>query len=121
MDVSAMHGHLEVVQWLAANRPEGCTTKAMDWAAMEGKLVRNPRASRDFTACSSYAPCFVRSEGEVLKPYVEPQTARRQGKPGNTSLVLLLQATIIASRPENSKPAACPTRTAIFAVYFEIY
>lgn len=50
MDVSAMHGHLEVVQWLAENRPEGCTTKAMDWAAMEGKLVRNALASRGLTA-----------------------------------------------------------------------
>ena len=35
-----MHGHLEVLQWLHSNRREGCTTKAMDWAAMEGKLVR---------------------------------------------------------------------------------
>lgn len=40
MDVSAMHGHLEVVKWLHENRPEGCSTNAMDWAAKEGKLVR---------------------------------------------------------------------------------
>lgn len=35
-----MHGHLAVVQWLSENRPEGCSTNAMDWAAKEGKLVR---------------------------------------------------------------------------------
>lgn len=39
MDVSAMRGHLDVVQWLTTNREEGCTTNAMDWAAKEGKLV----------------------------------------------------------------------------------
>lgn len=42
MDVSAMHGHLEVVKWLHENRSEGCSTNAMDWAAKEGKLVRIP-------------------------------------------------------------------------------
>lgn len=40
MDVSSMNGHLEVVKWLHANRTEGCTTNAMDWAAKEGRLVR---------------------------------------------------------------------------------
>lgn len=39
MDVSAMHGHLDVVKWLHANRSEGCTTDAMDWAAKEGRMV----------------------------------------------------------------------------------
>lgn len=40
IDVSAMHGHLAVVQWLSEFRPEGCSTNAMDWAAKEGRLVR---------------------------------------------------------------------------------
>lgn len=46
IDVSAMHGHLAVVQWLSENRPEGCSTNAMDWAAKEGKLVRESVCTR---------------------------------------------------------------------------
>ncbi|ETL92756.1 hypothetical protein F442_09239 [Phytophthora nicotianae P10297] len=38
MDVAAAHGHLDVVQWLHANRSEGCTTAAMDLAATNGHL-----------------------------------------------------------------------------------
>ncbi|RLN43697.1 hypothetical protein BBJ28_00013362 [Nothophytophthora sp. Chile5] len=38
MDGAAANGHLEVVQWLHANRTEGCTTAAMDGAAVSGHL-----------------------------------------------------------------------------------
>ncbi|RLN43696.1 hypothetical protein BBJ28_00013361 [Nothophytophthora sp. Chile5] len=38
MDEAAAGGHLEVVQWLHANRTEGCTTVAMDGAAFNGHL-----------------------------------------------------------------------------------
>jgi hypothetical protein len=38
MDVAALNGHLEVVQWLHENRKEGCTKIAMDGAAMCGHL-----------------------------------------------------------------------------------
>jgi len=34
----AARGHLEIVQWLHANRIEGCTTKTMDDAAFNGDL-----------------------------------------------------------------------------------
>jgi hypothetical protein len=38
MDYAARNGHLTVVQWLHANRKEGCTTGAMDSAARNGHL-----------------------------------------------------------------------------------
>ncbi|OWZ05794.1 hypothetical protein PHMEG_00022045 [Phytophthora megakarya] len=36
MDQAECGGHLEMVQWLHANRSEGCTEKAMDEAASRG-------------------------------------------------------------------------------------
>lgn len=36
MDGAAANGHLEVVRWLHNNRLEGCTTKAMEGAALNG-------------------------------------------------------------------------------------
>lgn len=38
MDWAAEWGHLEVVKWLHHNRTEGCTTKAMNMAAQKGHL-----------------------------------------------------------------------------------
>ncbi|TYZ54585.1 hypothetical protein PybrP1_005063, partial [[Pythium] brassicae (nom. inval.)] len=38
MDYAAVAGHLDVMQWLHANRTEGCTTRAMDDAAGAGHL-----------------------------------------------------------------------------------
>jgi hypothetical protein len=38
MDFAANHGRLQIVQWLHANRTEGCTYCAMDFAAEEGHL-----------------------------------------------------------------------------------
>ncbi|KAI8924601.1 hypothetical protein BC831DRAFT_464798, partial [Entophlyctis helioformis] len=38
MDLAASHGRLHVIQWLHANRTEGCTTQAMDNAAVCGHL-----------------------------------------------------------------------------------
>eukprot|EP00639_Heterosigma_akashiwo_P015001 CAMPEP_0206372396 /NCGR_PEP_ID=MMETSP0294-20121207/7082_1 /ASSEMBLY_ACC=CAM_ASM_000327 /TAXON_ID=39354 /ORGANISM="Heterosigma akashiwo, Strain CCMP2393" /LENGTH=262 /DNA_ID=CAMNT_0053819763 /DNA_START=171 /DNA_END=959 /DNA_ORIENTATION=- len=38
MDLAAWRGHLPVVEWLHANRSEGCTKSAMDLAAQEGHL-----------------------------------------------------------------------------------
>ncbi|KAK1930043.1 putative ankyrin repeat protein L59 [Phytophthora citrophthora] len=38
MNDAATNGHLEMIQWLHANRSEGCTTKAMDGAAKGGHL-----------------------------------------------------------------------------------
>ena len=38
MDDAAANGHLHVVVWLHANRDEGCSTSAMDWAAASGHL-----------------------------------------------------------------------------------
>ena len=38
MDIASAHGHLEIVQFLHDNRPEGCTKLAMDLAAMYGHL-----------------------------------------------------------------------------------
>ncbi|RLN98927.1 hypothetical protein BBJ28_00014959 [Nothophytophthora sp. Chile5] len=38
MDSAASNGHLEMVQWLHANRSEGCTTDAMHDAAANGHL-----------------------------------------------------------------------------------
>ncbi|KAK1930038.1 putative ankyrin repeat protein [Phytophthora citrophthora] len=38
MDCAAANGHLDVVKWLQANRSEGITTKAMDGAAANGHL-----------------------------------------------------------------------------------
>jgi len=38
MDRAAEGGHLSVVEWLHANRSEGCTKSAMDLAAQEGHL-----------------------------------------------------------------------------------
>ncbi|WBR14811.1 Ankyrin repeat protein [Pandoravirus kuranda] len=39
MDGAATAGHLAVVRWLHENRPEGCTTAAMDRAASNGHLA----------------------------------------------------------------------------------
>jgi ankyrin repeat protein len=38
MDNAASNGHFEIVKWLHANRREGCNTKAMDCAASKGHL-----------------------------------------------------------------------------------
>ncbi|KAK1929391.1 putative ankyrin repeat protein [Phytophthora citrophthora] len=38
MDCAAANGHLDVVKWLQANRSEGLTTKAMSGAASNGHL-----------------------------------------------------------------------------------
>ncbi|ETV95418.1 hypothetical protein H310_11292 [Aphanomyces invadans] len=38
MDVAAKHGHLDIIQWLHANRKEGCTSAAMDHAARNGHV-----------------------------------------------------------------------------------
>ena len=38
MDRAAEGGHLSVVEWLHANRPEGCSIEAMDRAAGQGHL-----------------------------------------------------------------------------------
>jgi hypothetical protein len=38
MDWAAMNGHLDVVQWIHANRTEGCTANAMDWAVKYGHI-----------------------------------------------------------------------------------
>ena len=38
MNWAAENGHLPVVQWLHANRQEGCTTLAINWAAKNGHL-----------------------------------------------------------------------------------
>jgi len=38
MDTAAEFGHLPIVQWLHANRSEGCTSRAMDRAAALGHL-----------------------------------------------------------------------------------
>ncbi|CAI5710839.1 unnamed protein product [Hyaloperonospora brassicae] len=38
MDAAALQGHLDMVQWLHTNRSEGCTTAAMDSAAAGGHL-----------------------------------------------------------------------------------
>lgn len=38
MDSAAFSGHLQIVQWLHANRSEGCSTHAMDSAAACGHL-----------------------------------------------------------------------------------
>jgi len=38
MDFAAMYGHLDVVKWLHTNRTEGCTKWAMDFAALNGHL-----------------------------------------------------------------------------------
>jgi hypothetical protein len=35
---AAANGHLEVIEWLHENRSEGCTKRAMDWAAEYGHL-----------------------------------------------------------------------------------
>jgi hypothetical protein len=36
MDWAAINGHLHMVQWLHEHRTEGCTKKAMGWAAENG-------------------------------------------------------------------------------------
>ena len=36
MDDASSNGHLDIVKWLHINRKEGCTTKAMDEAALRG-------------------------------------------------------------------------------------
>ncbi|KAK1929396.1 hypothetical protein P3T76_015148 [Phytophthora citrophthora] len=38
MDGAAMEGHLEVIKWLHENRTEGCTGKAIQLAVMNGHL-----------------------------------------------------------------------------------
>ena len=38
MDYAAMNGHLHVIRWLHENREEGCTQYAMSWAAERGNL-----------------------------------------------------------------------------------
>jgi ankyrin repeat protein len=38
MDYAAQNGHIDVVEWLHEFRVEGCTTDAMDWAAENGHL-----------------------------------------------------------------------------------
>ncbi|KAK1935021.1 putative ankyrin repeat protein [Phytophthora citrophthora] len=38
MDIAAEFNHLSILQWLHANRTEGCTTEAMDRAAAVGNL-----------------------------------------------------------------------------------
>ncbi|ETL86474.1 hypothetical protein L917_14092, partial [Phytophthora nicotianae] len=38
MNRAAWNGHLDIIQWLHPNRTEGCTTEAMDWAAKNGHL-----------------------------------------------------------------------------------
>ncbi|RLN47123.1 hypothetical protein BBJ28_00016616 [Nothophytophthora sp. Chile5] len=65
MDEAAKHGHLHVIQWLFANRTEGCTTDAMDNAAGEGHLdvvqwlhantkVGCTEDAMDFAACNGH-------------------------------------------------------------------
>jgi hypothetical protein len=36
MNFASEKGHLHIVEWLHENRNEGCTTKAMDKAALNG-------------------------------------------------------------------------------------
>jgi hypothetical protein len=36
--IAAYNGHLDVVKWLHANRTEGCTKNALDWAAIYGHI-----------------------------------------------------------------------------------
>ena len=38
MDGAATNGHLEVVEWLHANRYEGCTAEAIDRAAENNQI-----------------------------------------------------------------------------------
>ncbi|CAM9123413.1 unnamed protein product [Ectocarpus fasciculatus] len=38
MDIAAWKGRLSVLKWLQANRNEGCTVKATNWAAQSGHL-----------------------------------------------------------------------------------
>jgi hypothetical protein len=38
MNYAALFGHLNVIEFLHENRPEGCTSSAMDSAAMFGHL-----------------------------------------------------------------------------------
>ena len=38
IDIASQCGHLEIVQWLHANRSERCTNVAMNWAAHSGHL-----------------------------------------------------------------------------------
>jgi hypothetical protein len=38
MDWAAYNDHLATIRWLHDNRLEGCTTQAMDLAALNGRL-----------------------------------------------------------------------------------
>jgi hypothetical protein len=61
MDYAAREGHLEVVQWLQANRSEGCTTDAMDFAVDREhfELLLFLRAKRT-EGCTPAAKVFAR-------------------------------------------------------------
>jgi hypothetical protein len=38
MDLASYNGDLNIVEFLHANRTEGCTTEAMDWASCNGHI-----------------------------------------------------------------------------------
>jgi hypothetical protein len=62
--LAATYGHLEMVQWLHANRSEGCTTWAMDWAAEKGHLemVQWLHANRS-EGCTTWAMDWAEKKG----------------------------------------------------------
>ncbi|KAG7390048.1 hypothetical protein PHYPSEUDO_009010 [Phytophthora pseudosyringae] len=66
MDSAAEFGHLDVVQWLHANRKEGCTTDALDMAAYNGHLeiVQWLHENRK-EGCTSNAIDFAAQHGHL--------------------------------------------------------
>uniref|UniRef100_A0AAV1T869 Ankyrin repeat-containing domain n=1 Tax=Peronospora matthiolae TaxID=2874970 RepID=A0AAV1T869_9STRA len=66
MDSAAEFGHLDVVQWLHANRREGCTTDAMDMAACNGHLeIVQWLHEHRHEGCTSNAIDFAAQHGHV--------------------------------------------------------
>ena len=66
MNLVAWSGHLDVVMWLHENRTEGCSYKAMDWAAGKGHLdvVKWLHENRT-EGCSKYAMSLAAMHGHL--------------------------------------------------------
>jgi hypothetical protein len=66
MNWAALYGHLEVVKFLHENRGEGCTTAAMNWAALYGHLeiVKFLHENRD-EGCTTAAMNWAACNGHL--------------------------------------------------------
>jgi len=66
MDQAALQGHLDVVKFLHKNRKEGCTINAMSWAANSGHLdvVKFLHENRK-EGCSTWAMDWAAGQGHI--------------------------------------------------------